>query len=399
MKKNLFLLILVSLFSCVSQRDTEEITSSKVVSKSDGCESCVLEQYVPSNSNHETLNLPNGWVVEKYGDSTYVFQGDILLTQGQIDQILDSHMNRTTYISEVVNYWKNGIVYYTIDGNNQNFRDAIEYAIINIELSTSIRFVRRTNQQNYIKFQFSSSNSSALGCIGGEQIINIHTIYYGTVMHEICHALGLAHEQCRADRNSYIIVNYDNLTELGAVQFSIVPQGHALVYIGDFDFESIMLYGSTTNDGNIANNTQIPIMTKLDGSFVERQRERLSDMDKATISAIYGPPFHKLETILIDENFDSGWDYQVSQSTYSNNIYFYSDESYTNRVALTYPRRIRVKKTIESYLNGNYSEYSYSYDVIIPAGSTSFNIGESVENITRDYGIPTGERIDYTLVF
>ncbi|GIZ14934.1 M12 family metallopeptidase [Capnocytophaga catalasegens] len=83
---------------------------------------------------------------------------------------------------------------------------------------------------------------------GGRQEINLSTRAWskGVIIHEICHALGLYHEQCRADRDNYINVNLSELKLPNDIcQFRTYKELRQKgLDIGEFDFNSIMLYGS-----------------------------------------------------------------------------------------------------------------------------------------------------------
>lgn len=58
---------------------------------------------------------------------------------------------------------------------------------------------------------------------------------YGIIEHEICHALGMMHEQQRPDRDDYVTINWNNLTSKGRSNFLKLPQticiGEAMITI------------------------------------------------------------------------------------------------------------------------------------------------------------------------
>ena len=47
----------------------------------------------------------------------------------------------------------------------------------------------------------------------GYSIRNCLFSRYGTVQHEMLHALGFFHEQSRTDRNDFVTINLDNVEE------------------------------------------------------------------------------------------------------------------------------------------------------------------------------------------
>lgn len=49
-------------------------------------------------------------------------------------------------------------------------------------------------------------------------MIHLFVGRYGTVQHELFHALGFHHEHCRWDRDDHVIINYENI-EFGELLF------------------------------------------------------------------------------------------------------------------------------------------------------------------------------------
>lgn len=103
----------------------------------------------------------------------------------------------------------------------------------------------------------------------------------GVYLHELGHILGLLHEQTRPDRDCHINICWDNI--LPGYEHNFHKYLNTSVQIfGDFDFESIMMYGSYSFTRNGS-----PTMKKLDGSTFNAQRENLSASDVQYIQYLY----------------------------------------------------------------------------------------------------------------
>jgi hypothetical protein len=84
-----------------------------------------------------------------------------------------------------------------------------------------VKFVERTNQENWIRIQNNIGCYSYVGKLKrkGAQTVSLQKgdrtsgtcLVKGVVAHELIHVLGFDHEQCRPDRDNWIDVYYDNI--------------------------------------------------------------------------------------------------------------------------------------------------------------------------------------------
>ncbi|WNG13821.1 M12 family metallopeptidase [Cystobacter fuscus] len=133
--------------------------------------------------------------------------------------------------------WPGGVIPYEIDpAASAATRTAFEGAKADYHAKTSIRWVPRTNQADYVRIVTSDGCWSYVGKIGGRQDLSLgNGCGVNPARHELGHAVGLAHEQVRQDRDTWVTVN------AGGSQ-NAIDWGSAGTPIGAYDFESMMHY-------------------------------------------------------------------------------------------------------------------------------------------------------------
>jgi len=279
-KYSMFLLksvIIVFAFFSFSSCEKETITINKFQNSN-----VLYEDFNNiKGKNVEIEYLGNKISAQDMGDY-YIFLGDIRLNKKDVESANKKSKSKAAAIDDGI--WPNKKVYYKIQNgfpNSQRITDAIQ----NIQNNTNLTFVNSTNAVNYIEIVncLGSPYSDWVGYKGGRQVIGIPSnATYGNVIHEFCHALGLFHEQCRQDRDNFIIVNYDNILPERIPQYFIYSEdGYSGFDFGTFDFGSIMLYPSTnTYNGNWS-------MTDLAGNPFSAQRVSLSSIDIGVLNFLY----------------------------------------------------------------------------------------------------------------
>lgn len=168
----------------------------------------------------------------------------------------------------------------------------VQQAMEHITSKTGFKFVKRTTQSDYVYFQWhASSSNSMLGRRGRKQIINLADwAVVGNTIHEILHAMGCFHEQCRHDRDSFIQIHWTNLAPGWAPQYAKPLDG---MDVGTYDYCSIMHYSSTggANPGSNAFTVLKPT------SCTVGQRTAMSEKDISTVKSIYPFPTTPFPTI------------------------------------------------------------------------------------------------------
>jgi len=166
-------------------------------------------------------------------------------------------------------------------------RAVITGAINEFHKNTCLRFIPRTTEREYLRFQEGKGCSSMVGYVRGRaNSINLGKICWtvGIAIHEIMHSLGFHHEQSRPDRDQFIKVHTENV--LGYASDNFIKYDYTKIdSLGEpYDYESIMHYKGDTfaKHNTLAITTLDPSKQKLIG-----QRNLLSQSDLKQIRKLY----------------------------------------------------------------------------------------------------------------
>lgn len=218
-----------------------------------------------------------------------IFEGDIVLgTVDQLDRVRDSvehpepDVEGAVAISGSQFRWPGGVIPFVIDSampDQQRVTDAINH----LQTNTNLRFVARTTEANFVRFQGGVGCSSQVGMVGGSQNITLGPgCDWPRAVHEIAHAAGLWHEQSREDRDNFVTIHLSNVIANQTHNFNQhITDGDDM---GGYDYDSIMHYGRHDFAINAALDTITP---KPDANRAIGQRVGLSAGDIIAINALY----------------------------------------------------------------------------------------------------------------
>lgn len=256
----------------------------------------VIKAYV------KPYNAPWKEVEATDADGLAIFEGCIIL--GRTEQVEDSHKDLEQQIAAMPKLltepsvetrgagiigaqyrWKNRTIPYRIAADVPD-PQRITQAIDHWHARTSIRFVPRTNETDFLFFKRDNRGcASMVGRRGGPQEVILGDFCTrGNIIHELGHAIGLWHEQCRRDRDTFILIDLDNVKPESAHNFAqrIVETAD----LGGYDFGSIMHYPPTAfavAPGLVTIRPRKP----LPPGVVMGQRDALSAGDIAAVEALY----------------------------------------------------------------------------------------------------------------
>ncbi|XP_055677971.1 hatching enzyme 1.2-like [Lutzomyia longipalpis] len=180
--------------------------------------------------------------------------------------------------------WPNGVVPYEIKGSfSASDMAMIEKAFKMFHAHTCIRFVRHTNEADYIKIVSGRSGCwSSVGRIGGPQEVNLQSPgclnQIGVPIHEFLHVLGFLHEQNRSDRDKSVLIKWQNIKPGTTDNFQKANAGTTSNYGVSYDFNSVLHYSAHAFSVN--GQPTIVAKTKTSANMGQRRGFSLGDLKK-----------------------------------------------------------------------------------------------------------------------
>uniref|UniRef100_A0A1I8Q1J0 Metalloendopeptidase n=1 Tax=Stomoxys calcitrans TaxID=35570 RepID=A0A1I8Q1J0_STOCA len=177
-------------------------------------------------------------------------------------------------------------------------RNAIERVLKTFNALTCIRFVPYDGEEDdYILITPPEDGPqgcwSYVGRKGGEQVVSLQRpdetsahcfSSEGRIMHELMHAIGIYHEQSRADRDNYVKVHWENIVPKFRKNFKLISKKRGK-YTFDYDYNSVMHYGEFYFSKSKGKK---PSITPLQPGIRIGQRKTMSKTDCLKINDLYG---------------------------------------------------------------------------------------------------------------
>ncbi|XP_049928905.1 high choriolytic enzyme 1-like [Epinephelus moara] len=181
------------------------------------------------------------------------------------DMVYDSESERNadpcTFTTCKWDQASDGMVYvpYIIaDHYTSRERAIIERGLQSFHSVSCIRFVPRTSERDFIHIQSLDGCFSSVGRRSNEQRLSLKRqgcLYHDIVQHELLHALGFNHEQCRSDRDQHLLILWDNIIPRWQYAFDRI---NTLNQGTPYDYNSVMQYSKYSFSKN-DQPTMVPI--------------------------------------------------------------------------------------------------------------------------------------------
>lgn len=206
------------------------------------------------------------------------------LVEGDI--VLDEKQTRNSIIGEQYR-WPKTVPYYMEDDLEINAKGVILKAFEQYRLKTCIDFAPWSGEENYISIFKGSGCFSSVGNrhVGKQRLsIGSNCDRIATIEHEFLHALGFWHEQSRSDRDDYVQIMWDRISEGKEHNFNTYDDTTSSSLGVPYDYGSMMHYSKNA----FRNGTEPTIVTKIPAfSDVIGQRMEFSDSDLLKLSRLY----------------------------------------------------------------------------------------------------------------
>lgn len=125
---------------------------------------------------------------------------------------------------------------------------------------------------------------------GGQQL-NVNSpkcVKKGIVMHEMLHAVGFAHQQSASNRDEYVKILWENISEGHEHNFNKYNDSVVTDFGYSYDYQSLMHYSAKAFSKNTKDTIEARKPMKTLG-----QRKGFTDIDISKVNKMYSSPCHK----------------------------------------------------------------------------------------------------------
>jgi hypothetical protein len=178
--------------------------------------------------------------------------------------------------------WTNGIIKYYFDSSlSVEQIHLIQKGMLEWSDKTNVSFIEVSSDKYALKIFLGKRNEATIGH-QSRNFLKLSSFKARPIMHELGHVIGLYHEQCRQDRDQYIVINYDNISDDAPISDFDKQYQFYDIRNYEYDYDSIMQYSSFAYSKDIDS----PTITKVDGSRIY-QSSVISQDDIKKVNEIY----------------------------------------------------------------------------------------------------------------
>uniref|UniRef100_A0A5S6R4P4 Metalloendopeptidase n=1 Tax=Trichuris muris TaxID=70415 RepID=A0A5S6R4P4_TRIMR len=190
--------------------------------------------------------------------------------------------------------WPNQTVPYKCTFYDKDFISVMNTAMRAIEAKTCIRFVPCGNRASNECLVIHSTDDSICQSTVGRQypkqsfmLLNLRECKLpGLLQHELLHTIGFQHEHSRPDRDTFVVVKWDNVKEYAVTNFEKFSWSSFPVNT-PYDYGSIMHYSEYSFAKARGKRT---VLTFKAAARVIGQREKMSRWDIYKVNKLYQCP-------------------------------------------------------------------------------------------------------------